>query len=56
MMEEQEQATFVHRVGLGKRKCTAHEPPQPLTQNAIEAFNVAGLPVALACGMVLALG
>ncbi len=41
-MQEELDDKFVHLGALGKRKGLAHEPPQPLAQGVIEAFDAVG--------------
>ena len=56
LVEEQEQAVLVHRIGLGEGQRAPHEPRHPLAQDVVEALDVAGLALAFARRPVLLLG
>lgn len=47
------QTVLVHLVRLRERKRLADKAAQPLPQDVVEAFDVAGLAAALACGLAI---
>ena len=55
-MNEQTQGEIVHLLALGKGKGLAHETTQALTQGAVSALDVAGLPLAFVAAAMRALG